>query len=263
MRPVYCIALLAAAILLSPMVLGMDQNTVATIVATENYDWSQLYGDTNSTVISIDGSGLSQLFGSASSTTTSTESYDWPQMYADTNSTVISIGGSKLPFQQTVYNQQVQNTPTAPVISHFSYDYNKDANTITLSFTLFDPDTSTIYATAYATVDGNIHVLDSSIEVSSGEMVTKTYHIYPEPSAVYISFISEAPGAYPQNIRVVAPKFVVATTAIPIDFDYSGNVIIMVSNGYSIYPLKATNHYRAYVIASSSGIVGITVKPVQ
>jgi len=225
MKRIFEIAALATMLFIVPIVFGADQNTVAAIVATEVYDWSQ--------------------------------------MYEDANSSLISVGGELLPFQRTGSNLRITTAATPPTVPDFSYSYDSDLNTLTISFTIDDPDVDAVYVTAYAVAEGNIHVLDQSLQILPGVQTTKTYNIYPEPSAVYISFISEAPGAYPIDIPIAAPSFVVGRTILPVNFSYAGTVVILVSNGYSISPLTSTNDYTAYVVASRAGPVAIVVKPAQ
>lgn len=144
-------------------------------------------------------------------------------------------------------------------MTQFSYNYSADTKTLTLTFTLEDPDVTEIHVTVYAEVDGNYVVLREHTTVQPGVQASFQYALDQEPSQVYISFISEEGGGYPPYIPFFAPKYIVANSVIPINIDYSGNVIITVSNGYSISPLEVNDGYQAYVIAASSGPVGIVV----
>lgn len=233
-------------LLLIPIfVFAADQNTTATIVSTETAQPYSAFTDLNAAQIS---------------SSTQTHPYD---RYSDVGVQLLDQASHQKPYSaysDITTTQTASEISTPPQVASFSYNYDPDSNQLTVSFTLTDTNNTPIYVNVYAVTDTNVIPLASGVQVSSGQQYSHTYTLGEEPQGVYISFIAAAPGQYPPTIHIFAPEFEIGTTIIPFSTDYAGNVVISVTNGYSISPIESTPNTTMYAVATTEGIAGIYVQ---
>ena len=180
--------------------------------------------------------------------------------FTDASTGMIDITNDHVPYSayfDTTTTQISAELSTTPKVTEFSYTYDPDSNQLTVTFTLTDTNNTPIYVNVYAVTENNVIPLASGIQLSSGQQYTHTYTLGEQPQGVYISFIAAAPGQYPPTIHMFAPEFEIGTTIIPFTTDYAGNLVIAVTNGYSISPITSTPNMALYAVASRAGPVGI------
>lgn len=248
-------------LIVSSVVYAVEQNTTATIIATQSYT-----PQTPTTIVPtlLSTSGPDPLFQTSDTSITYADTYT-PQIPTLVTPTLSDIQGPDRLFNESKVTQWQIQPAVDYEIKNVVYNYSSSEQKLYLDFDVIINQNYTCGSIKYGVYvigkNGGFYVLANDKSLG-GTHVSDVYNLQEEPDSIYIYVAGCGFGGYPPYFKFVTSNIVLNANLVEGEVqNYTGVILLTTDNAYAIGEVYIHGDTKIYAVAIHPGVIRVNVSP--